>query len=56
MSPDARKSPMTEDSPHGRGGYNRGCRCEVCREANRAYGKEYMRTRRWTKRRRRKDA
>jgi hypothetical protein len=28
---------------HGRGGYNRGCRCEVCKDGARAYDREYRR-------------
>ena len=28
-------------TPHGRARYTKGCRCGVCREANRAYGRKY---------------
>lgn len=28
-------------TPHGRGRYTKGCRCGVCREANRQYARQY---------------
>lgn len=32
---------VTTQTPHGRARYTKGCRCGVCREANRAYQRRY---------------
>lgn len=41
----ARRSPPGTFA-HGTSGYQRGCRCEVCQEARRAYNRDYMARRR----------
>jgi len=37
------RSPMGSGSPHGAGGYVRGCRCEVCVGERNVYNREWMR-------------
>lgn len=39
-----------EQSRHGRGGYFRGCRCEICRTTHNSYVKEWKRQNRAKKR------
>lgn len=34
---------MPEDRNHSRTGYVRGCRCQICVDANKEYQREYMR-------------
>lgn len=41
---------MTNEIKHSRTGYVRGCRCEICVDANNQYQKDYMRQWRLRKR------